>query len=125
MAISVFVLCFRYGISLSTSSVSPEYELAPPLSSVKQSVDVFYSSQDVFFLKWRTGTFGTYDNVRTAAAGHLGFQPKSPLPAELAGKLHQHPFDSAWGKLGNDGDHFGSAAHDFVRDVVAPLLNHE
>lgn len=109
-------------VFLLAPSVSPGYNLVPPLHHIKTRLDLFYSSQDIVFLKWRTGTFGTYDNIRSAAAGHLGFAPNPPLPPDLAAKLVQHPYDPKWSELGNDGSHLGPTAHDFVRAIVAPLL---
>jgi pimeloyl-ACP methyl ester carboxylesterase len=110
-------------VVLLAPSVSPGYNLVPPLNHITTRLDLFYSSEDVVFLKWRTGTFGTYDNIRTAAAGHLGFAPNPPLPPDLATKLVQRPYDPKWRELGNDGSHLGPTSHDFVRDVVAPLLS--
>lgn len=110
-------------VILLAPSVSPGYNLVPPLRHVNARIDLFYSSEDVVFLKWRTGTFGTYDNVRSPAAGHLGFTPNPPLPPDLAAKLAQHPYDPNWRELGNDGSHMGPIAHDFVRKIVAPLLD--
>jgi pimeloyl-ACP methyl ester carboxylesterase len=109
-------------VVLLAPSVSPTYNLTPALTHVCKRLDVFHSDQDTFFLKWRTGTFGTYDNVKTAAAGNLGFDAKS-LPAELGAKLMQHPYDPKWSALGNDGGHFGPTAQEFIRIVVAPLLS--
>ena len=34
----------------------------------------------------------------------------------------QVPYDSAWMKLGNIGDHIGPMARPFAREVIAPLL---
>lgn len=109
-------------VVLLAPSVSPGYNLVPALGHATARLDLYYSSEDVFFLKWRTGTFGTYDNVRTPAAGHLGFSPQPPLSAELARKLVQHSYDPTWRELGNDGSHQAPTAHDFIRDIVAPLL---
>jgi hypothetical protein len=112
-----------HNVVLLAPSVSPGYNLVPALSRVAGHLHLFYSSDDIVFLKWRTGTFGTYDNIRTPAAGHLGFNPQPPLPTDLAAKLVQHPYDPAWRDLGDDGGHLGPIAHDFVRAIVAPLLN--
>ncbi len=107
---------------LLSPSVSPGYDLTASLRHVNRRIDSFYSDRDIVFLKVRTGTFGTYDNVRTPAAGHLGFRPEPPLAPELAAKLVQHPYDPAWESLGNWGDHAGSATGNFVGAVVAPLF---
>jgi pimeloyl-ACP methyl ester carboxylesterase len=59
-------------VILLAPSVSPTYSLAPALEHV-EGIDVFYSDRDNVFLSWRTGHFGTYDNVKTRAAGNCGF----------------------------------------------------
>jgi pimeloyl-ACP methyl ester carboxylesterase len=110
-------------VILLSPSVSPGYALEPALRHVRGALDSFYSDRDITFLKWRTSTFGSYDNVKTPAAGHLGFRPASPLPPDLAARLRQHAYDPHWDSLGNDGGHLGSVARDFVLNVVAPLLN--
>jgi len=110
-------------VVLLAASVSPGYNLAPALAHVKIRLDSFHSLNDVMALEWRTGTFGTYDNYNTPAAGHGGFQSATTLPATLAGRFHQHPYNSVWSNLGNDGGHGGPVAHDFALQVVAPLLN--
>jgi pimeloyl-ACP methyl ester carboxylesterase len=101
-------------VILLAPSVSPGYELTPALAHVDRIVN-YHSARDVTFLKWRTGNFGTYDRVKTPAAGHAGFEASDP-------RLTQVPYDPAWDALGNDGDHFGPVARAFVRDVVAPTL---
>ena len=69
-----------------------------------------------------TKMFGTVDGVRGEAAGKVGFtKPKAADPQQYA-KLVQIPYDSAWMKWGNDGDHIGSMSRSFAREVVAPLL---
>jgi len=112
-------------VVLLSPSVSPGYDLAPALRHVSGEMHNFHSERDVASLKWRTGTFGTYDNVKTPAAGHGGFKAATPLPAELAGKLVQHPYDPAWEALGNDGSHTGAVAGDFARKWVTPLVKAE
>lgn len=109
-------------VILLAPSVSPTYDLAPALARVNGRIDVFHSPHDTFFLKWRTGTFGTYDNVKTPAAGHLGFKVNPSLPADLSKKLVQHPYDAKWEELGNGGGHMGPLAEDFGKRVLLPLL---
>ncbi|HSI32043.1 MAG: hypothetical protein ACAI43_13890 [Phycisphaerae bacterium] len=102
-------------VVLLASSVSPGYDLQPALRHVAGRVHSFHSDRDVWSLKWRTSASGTYDNVKTPAAGHAGF-------ACAHACLAQHAYDAAWDALGNDGGHSGSVAESFVRAVVAPLL---
>jgi hypothetical protein len=104
-------------VILLAPSVSPQYDLHAALAKINGTLHVFHSERDTTFLKWRTGNFGTYDRVKTPAAGNLGFEGAYP-----ANKLIQHPYDPAWEKLGNDGGHFGPVQKGFVRAVVEPLL---
>jgi hypothetical protein len=108
-------------VVLLAPSVSPTYDLAPALRHARQ-VHVFHSTRDTFWLSWRTGTFGTYDNVKTKAAGNVGFAHTDSLPPDLAAKVAQHAYDPAWKALGNDGGHFGPTAKRFSEKVLAPLL---
>lgn len=103
-------------IVLLAPSVSPQYDLAPAVQAVAGTTHVFFSDRDKTFLEWRTSTFGTYDNLKLPAAGNRGFRN---LPA----RSMQHPYEPAWESLGHDGDHFGTLARKFARDIIAPLLS--
>jgi pimeloyl-ACP methyl ester carboxylesterase len=103
-------------VILLAPSVSPAYDLAPASSRIDGAIHAFVSVRDRTFLEWRTGTFGTYDNVKTAAAGNRGF---AALPAGTV----QHRYNSAWRTLGHDGGHFGCLARRFARRVIAPLIS--
>jgi alpha-beta hydrolase superfamily lysophospholipase len=102
-------------VILLAASVSPTYDLAPAMARISGPLHAFVSAGDQTFLEWRTGTFGTYDNVKTPAAGNRGF---ATLPAGAV----QHRYDPSWRSLGNAGDHFGTLARPFARDIIAPLL---
>jgi hypothetical protein len=106
---------------LLNPSVSPGFDLSTPLAKVQGQLHVFHSDKDTVFLSWRTSTFGTYDNVKTKAAGNVGFD-LSRLSPPLRSKVVQHPRDDTWPSLGNDGSHFGTTAQPFVKQVIAPLL---
>jgi len=97
-------------------SVSPGFDLKPALSKV-EFIDVVFSDRDTTFLKWRTSTFGTYDGVKTPAAGNRGFDLTAP-------SLTQHAWDQFQKKQGHDGGHFGALNKTFVQNFVAPLLKH-
>lgn len=108
-------------VVLLAPSVSPTYDLAPALARVDDRIHNFHSDRDTFFLSWRTGTFGSYDNVKTRAAGNRGFG-LAKLQPSLASRMVQHAYDPRWRDVGNDGGHFGTVAYDFARVVIAPLL---
>jgi pimeloyl-ACP methyl ester carboxylesterase len=106
---------------LLAPSVSPTYDLAPSLAHVQGQMHVFYSDRDTLFLSWRTSNFGTYDNVKSKAAGNTGFD-LSLIDPELRVGVVQHAYDPRWRDLGHDGGHDGPLAREFVARVVAPLL---
>lgn len=99
-------------VVLIAPSVSPGNDLSSALHR-SGAVHVFFSDRDTTFLKWRCSTFGTYDAVKSPAAGYSGF-------AQSAANLHQYPYDPAWASLGNDGGHGGGTARDFVSKIVMP-----
>jgi alpha-beta hydrolase superfamily lysophospholipase len=105
-------------VLLLAPSVSPTFDLTPSLPHVSGHLHVFFSTYDRLFLSWRTSTFGTYDNVRTRAAGNCGFNGASAASPIVV----QHPYDPAWKSLGNDGGHLGTLAKPFAKSVLAPLL---
>jgi hypothetical protein len=111
-------------VILVAPSVSPTYPLAEPLAHVDAKMHTFCIERDRVWLGWRASTFGTYDRVRTAAAGKVGFAGLEALPPELARKLVQHRYDPAWERLGHYGGHEDGLAPEFAREVLAPLLNH-
>ena len=79
-------------------------------------LDVFHSDRDTVFLSWRTGNFGTYDNVKTRAAGNCGFVLDDLSPA-LRDKVAQHAYQPEWKDLGNDGGHFGATSRAFAKQI--------
>ena len=101
-------------------SVSPDYPLATPLNAC-ESINLFYSHRDKTFLEWRTSTFGTYDNIKTKAAGHLGFN-LAVLSEMLLHKIKMHAHIEADQKFANDGGHWGPLSRPFLRECVIPLL---
>lgn len=103
-------------VVLIAPSVSPAYDLSACAQSVGGPIHVFYSDRDNLWLSWRTGTFGTYDNVKTRAAGNAGFA--EPTPANVV----QHPYDETWKSLGNRGGHFDALSRQFAHQIIAPLL---
>jgi len=110
-------------VLLLSPSVSPQYDLSPPVEHVRGRLHVFHSENDAMFLGWRARTFGTYDNVKTEAAGRRGFSGLERLPAEVGRRVVQHAYQPQWRALGNDGGHFGATAHRFAANVLAKLLS--
>lgn len=102
-------------------SLSPKFDLAPALARIRTSLTVFHSERDTGFLKWRTGSFGTYDGVKTTAAGNCGFDLASLSP-ELRAKVKQIPYEQRFEQLDNDGGHFSPTSRRFVEQMVAPLV---
>src|SRR5439155_8919174 len=85
-------------VFLLAPSVSPQYCLNDPLAHVDEKMHVYFSSKDNLFLSWRTGNFGTYDNVKTRAAGNCGFD-LAWTATELRQKIQQHGYQPDWNKL--------------------------
>jgi hypothetical protein len=106
---------------LLAPSVSPGYDLAAAMRRLRGRLHVFHSDRDSFFLSWRTSTFGTYDGIKSRAAGNTGFDLRRLEPM-LARRVVQHAYDPAWKSLGNDGGHDGLLAGRCVQTVIAPLL---
>ncbi len=104
-------------VILLAPSVSPTYDLRPALARIEGTLHIFCSDRDTVFLKWRTSHFGTYDRIKTPAAGYAGFTGAYPPD-----KLVQHPYVPAWRELDNDGGHLGSLAQPFAVRFIAPLL---
>lgn len=109
-------------VVLLAPSVSSGYDLRPALNHVIGQMHVFHSDRDTVHLKWRAHTFGTYDNIRTTAAGNVGFAT-AQVPDDLKSRLVQHPYDPGWSELGHDGGHWGSVEQRFVSQVLRPLLH--
>jgi hypothetical protein len=110
-----------HSIILLAPSVSPTFDLQPTLCRMNGQLHVFSSRNDTVFLQWRSGHFGTYDNVKTPAAGNVGFDLSS-LDPSLRAKVAPHPYEPAWKNLGNDGGHFGPLSKPFIKSVIAPLF---
>jgi pimeloyl-ACP methyl ester carboxylesterase len=108
-------------VVLLAPSVSPIYDLSNSLAQIDGKLHIFNSPHDTFFLKWRTGHFGTYDNIKTIAAGNRGFD-LSTLSPELRAKVIAHPYEEPWKQLDNDGGHFGALSQPFAEAIIAPFF---
>ncbi len=109
-------------VLLLAPSVSPGYELTGAVERVAGRINVFYSERDDVFLKWRTETFGTYDNVKSPAAGSVGFKSVNDLPPGLRAKVAQFAWGESYQAQGNNGGHHDSLAREFAHQTLAPLL---
>ena len=109
-------------VVLLAPSVSPGYDLSPALDHIGEELHIFHSDRDRTWLHWRTSTFGTYDNIKTPAAGHGGFTSIDQLDPDRRRNVFQHAYDPAWADLGNDGDHAGALSRPFVHDVLKELV---
>lgn len=103
-------------VVLLSPSVSPGYDLTTVLPHVGRLM-IYHSAKDTAFLDWRTSTFGTYDNIKTPAAGNRGFAVSSLSAAERA-KVEHVVWDETFQSLGNDGGHFGALSRSFVKTRV-------
>jgi hypothetical protein len=65
---------------------------------------------------------GTVDRVKTDAAGRVGFIRPDNASAEQYQKLVAVPYDSAWMRFDNFGDHIGPMMRPFAKHVIAPTL---
>jgi pimeloyl-ACP methyl ester carboxylesterase len=107
---------------LLAPALSPTYDLTRALRHVTGHVYVFYSPYDAAVLGLGTRLFGTVDGVKTDAAGKVGFEEPAGADDKQYAKIVQIPYNVAWAKLGNIGDHIGTMSRPFARKILAPLL---
>jgi pimeloyl-ACP methyl ester carboxylesterase len=109
-------------ILMLAPALSPQFDLSPALRHVTGKLYAFYSPYDGAVLGLGTKMFGTVDGVKTEAAGKVGFKMPTTADPNQYEKLVQVPYDSAWMRLGNIGDHIGTLNRAFAREVLAPLM---
>lgn len=102
-------------------ALSPKYDLSKALTRVSGRAYSFNSLLDPI-LGFGTRNLGTIDRVMTASAGNVGFTPPESADLKMYEKLVQIPYDEAWMRLGNAGDHIGAMNRPFARIIIAPLL---
>ncbi len=112
-------------VVLLSSAVSPNYDLAPALRSVRTDLVSFWSSRDKLILGVGTTIFGTADGMMGESAGLVGF--RVPEQADAATvlqyrKLRQIEWGPSMRKTHNYGTHIGTSMPLFVREYVAPLI---
>jgi hypothetical protein len=98
---------------LLAPALSPKYDLSKALKHVTGKAYAFTSTLDPIN-GWGTKGFGTIGNV--------GFQMPAGADLKQYDKLIQFPYNAAWTRLGNDGDHIGTMSRTFGRVILAPLL---
>ncbi len=109
-------------VLLIAPALSPTYDLSKALARVRGRMYAFSSPHDAVVLGVGTRTFGTIDGVRTDAAGRVGFEMPEGADERQYEKLVPMPYDPAWMKVGNIGDHIGPMSPRFSRAVLAPLV---
>jgi hypothetical protein len=110
-------------VMLLSSALSPQYDLSTALSHVRGKVYAFSSPNDALVLGAGTRLFGTIDGRQCQAAGLCGFTcPETAAAKDQYTKLVPMPYDPAWIKLGNIGDHIGVTSRAFAEAVIAPIL---
>ena len=110
-------------VVLIAPALSPQYDLSRALAHVRDKVYVLYSPYDAAVLGMGTKMLGTVDGVKAEASGKVGFTMPPTADRAQYDKLVQIPYQSAWIRLGNIGDHIGGMARPFARSVIAPLLS--
>jgi pimeloyl-ACP methyl ester carboxylesterase len=103
-------------------ALSPKFDLSQALAHVKGKAYAFTSMNDVIVLGAGTTLMGTVDRVKTDAAGRVGFTEPISADAVQYQKLVSVPYDMAWIRFGNVGDHIGPMMRPFARHVIAPTL---
>jgi pimeloyl-ACP methyl ester carboxylesterase len=109
-------------VVMMSPAVSPGYDLTRALRHIKGHLYVFSSLADLFVLGTGTRLLGTIDGVKTDAAGRVGFAMPPRGDAKQYAKLIAMPYDTAWFKFNDYGDHIGGMTHSFGENVLEPLL---
>jgi hypothetical protein len=109
-------------VLLLSPALSPDYDLSKALRHVDGHVYAFTSPYDFVVLGVGTMLFRTIDGKRTDSAGRVGFVRPPGADPDQYGKLVAKPYQAAWMKYGNIGDHIGVLSKSFVASVLAPLV---
>jgi pimeloyl-ACP methyl ester carboxylesterase len=111
-------------IVLLAPSVSCEYDIRPALRCVRGTVQVHYSRHDWLYLGLCTKLVGCADRHWCGASGRKGFslRVESPEDAALLERLQQHPWQSSYRLLGNEGGHYGAYQPAYLKAHVLPVL---
>jgi hypothetical protein len=109
-------------VVLLAPALSPGYDLTDALRHVRGTMYAFTSTLDSVVLGVGTRTFGTIDGVKCDAAGMCGFAVPEQGDASEYSKLVQMPYDVAWMREGNLGDHIGPMRRQFSANILAPIV---
>ena len=107
---------------LLASALSPRYDLTEALKHVRGNAYLYYSNGDTLVLGAGTKMFGTVDGVKSESAGLVGFSPPQSADPKQYEKLVQVPYDKAWLKYNDDGDHIGCMSRSFAKHVLSPVV---
>ncbi|HEX8911143.1 MAG TPA: hypothetical protein VF796_02205, partial [Humisphaera sp.] len=111
------------GVLLLSPALSPDYDLSAALSKVRGRMYVFSSNLDLFVLGLGTKVFGTIDRKQGESAGRVGFNvPANAADPKQYVKLIACPYERAWVRYENIGDHVGVMSRPFSRYVLSPLI---
>jgi hypothetical protein len=111
------------GVLLLSPALSPTYDLSKALSHVHGRLYCFSSTLDMFVLGMGTKLFGTMDRQKGESAGRVGFlKPDNAADPAQYDKLVSCPYDKAWMRFGNIGDHMTVMSQAFAEHILAPLV---
>lgn len=108
------------------SSLSYDYDLTPMLRQVRGQTHVYYSRNDAILgqVVWAVGTFD--GKWATDCMGEVGARVPKRASAETrrlyAQQVVNHPWMSAYGRLGYKGDHTSVTSRPFIAREVGPKL---
>jgi pimeloyl-ACP methyl ester carboxylesterase len=102
-------------------ALSPGFDLRPTLRHATV-VHVFFSPDDFFWQGLGPTIVGNYDRIHSSGAGRVGFTLVGLNASEKA-RVIQHPYQSNWKSLDDDGGHYGWMAEPFVAAVLKPLID--
>lgn len=109
-------------VLLLAPALSPTFDLSDALRHVKGNIYAFTSPNDAIVLGLGTRLFRTIDGKKVEAAGRVGFTRPESGDLLLYKRLVPMPYDKAWMKLGNIGDHIGVMSKKFAAKMLAPLV---
>jgi hypothetical protein len=111
------------GALLLSPALSPTYDLSNAMKHIRGRLYAFSSTMDVFVLGLGTKVFGTIDGHKGESAGRVGFvKPEKCADPTQYEKLVACPYDKAWMRFGNIGDHASVMSQAFAEHILSPLV---